>query len=166
MPNPSTILFATDLSNRTWLALDVARALSQAPGSRLVVLHVVRPRGALVEVGRAQVEVRPGDGLLRLRQALDEIADSDPRVQVERELTVGDPADEILRMACEAGASLIVLGACRWGERKRSFGAESITAKVLVRAPCPVLLVTAPVPRRAGARPRLFGPLEEAKPGK
>jgi nucleotide-binding universal stress UspA family protein len=63
-------------------------------------------------------------------------------------MTEGDAVDEILRVARDADADLIVLGTHgRTGLGRLLMG--SVAEQVVRRAPCPVLVVKAPAEREA-----------------
>jgi nucleotide-binding universal stress UspA family protein len=59
---------------------------------------------------------------------------------VETDVSVGDPKEEIVRMATEWGADLVVLGARGLGRIKRLL-LGSVSLAVARHAPCPVLVV-------------------------
>jgi nucleotide-binding universal stress UspA family protein len=151
-----TILYATDFSEHSCKALDLAGSLARDHAARLVILHVV-PSGAPV--------TGPGDGAAleraerrqwdlqsyqqemagRLR-CLDVPAVAAP---VERLLEEGDPATVILRTAEQTSCDLIVLGTHgKTAEMRRLMG--SVAEEVMRRARCPVLTVKVPVAEPAG----------------
>jgi nucleotide-binding universal stress UspA family protein len=68
-----------------------------------------------------------------------------PGIQLERQLVVGDEADDIIRTAADKKCDLIVMGTHgRTGIRRLLMG--SVTEKVLREAPCAVLTVRAALP--------------------
>jgi nucleotide-binding universal stress UspA family protein len=61
----------------------------------------------------------------------------------------GEPAAEICTVAEESGAVLVVVGAwSRWG--RRGAASAGIAAEVVDRAPCPVVIARADLPRVSG----------------
>jgi nucleotide-binding universal stress UspA family protein len=84
----------------------------------------------------------------RMQEVLDEgIATLEQRgFTVTGHLAVGEPVEEICRVASEVGADLIVLG----HKQKQSFGARwwrgSVGATLLDYAPCSLLVAMAPEP--------------------
>jgi nucleotide-binding universal stress UspA family protein len=72
---------------------------------------------------------------------------------VERNLQVGDAAEEIVRLAGKANCDLIVMGTHgRSGLGRLLMG--SVAEKVLRKAPCPVVTVKQPFPQaETGAEP-------------
>lgn len=139
-----TILHPTDFSERSENAFQLACALTRDYGARLVVLHVVAPLSPFA-YGEG---LPPPDPTILLREAKDhlerlEVPGADARA--ERRLEKGDPAAEILRVAQEIDASLIVLGTHgRTGLGRLLMG--SVAEQVVRKAACPVLTVTAPFP--------------------
>lgn len=137
-----TILHPTDFSEPSDYALGLACALTRDYGARLVVLHVVPPPPAFAAEGivpplTGEVRAEAEDHLRRLR-----LPHAD--VRAERHLGEGDAATEILRVAREVGADLVVLGTHgRTGVRRLLMG--SMAEQVVRRADCPVVTVTSPV---------------------
>jgi nucleotide-binding universal stress UspA family protein len=73
-----------------------------------------------------------------------QVTPSDPTVAFTHRLTMGDPAGEIVRIAAEEGAEMIVLGTHgRSGMSRMLMG--SVAEAVVRRAPCPVLVYRAAV---------------------
>ncbi|MGH9353461.1 MAG: universal stress protein [Terriglobia bacterium] len=126
------ILFCTDFSENSSVALEYALSLAQEYQSELTVLHVLEEFPATdlpaktKEVGHKLLEPIPPD-------ALDWCA-------VKPAVRVGKPYQEIIQLALEDQTDLIVLGV-----RGRSavdlavFG--STTHRVVQLGPCPVLAV-------------------------
>lgn len=136
-----TVLHPTDFSERFGNAFQLACALTRDYGARLVVLHVVAP---LPPLAYGDV-VPPPDPESLLREAKDRLEVRGADVRAERRLEEGDPVGEILRVAREIGASLIVLGTHgRTGLSRLLMG--SVAEQVVRNAPCPVLTATDPVP--------------------
>jgi nucleotide-binding universal stress UspA family protein len=141
-----TILHPTDFSERAGYALQLAAALARDYGARLVVLHVVTP--PTVVYGEAVVPVSPEELRAPAREQLDRLRLPRPDVRAERRLEEGEAVEEILRVARDIGADLIVLGTHgRTGLGRLLMGS---TAETVVRkASCPVLTVKAPFPASA-----------------
>lgn len=129
-----TILVASDLSERSDLAVARAGAIAKASGARLVVLMVVDEdlpealRGATVEVAQTMIE----DEMKRLG------------VEGEARIEVGDAAQDIPRVADEIGADLMVLGLHRLRPIMDLF--SGATMERIVRASeRPVLIARDPI---------------------
>lgn len=142
------ILHATDFSDCSASAFDLACALARDYTARLVVLHVKPP--PFVPSGVMTPEpIEPPETAVELRHQLDAIQPADPTIAVEHVMLIGDEAEEIVHLAQEEGYDLIVIGTHgRTGLGRLLMG--SVAEKVLRRAPCPVLTVKHPFP---GAQP-------------
>ena len=139
-----TILHATDFSPQSEAAFGVACALARDYRARVIVMHVHQtPTMAFGEFGA--LPPAPDETEEGLRARLANIRPTDATVPVDRYMTDGEPAEEILRLAKERGADLIVLGTHgRTGLGRLLMG--SVAENVMRRAPCLVLTVKQPVP--------------------
>ncbi|HZZ80349.1 MAG TPA: universal stress protein [Gemmataceae bacterium] len=145
-----TILYATDFSDCSKAAFRVACSLARETGARLMVVHVA-PSTVFV-APFVTVPMNPViDVSDHLRGMLAKTQPSDPFIRVDRHLCEGDPATEIVRLADEAHADLIVLGTHgRSGIGRLLLG--SVAEQVLRKATCPVLTVRAPLTTAAPSR--------------
>lgn len=137
-----TILYPTDFSPRSAHAFEVACALARDYEAKLVVAHVKAPPEVVYgEVGilpPEPVEIRKG-----LQADLARVRPPDANIPVEHRLLEGSAAEEIVKLAKEVGADLIVMGTHgRTGLSRLLLG--SVAEVVLRRAPCPVLTVRGP----------------------
>jgi len=137
-----TILHPTDFSDQAAYALHLASALARDYVARLVVLHVVVTPPAIYSEA---VVVPPSREYLEEGKArLDQLVVPGENVRAERRLAEGDPVREILRVAGEIYADLIVMGTHgRTGLPRLLMG--SVAEQVLREAPCPVLTVRTPL---------------------
>jgi nucleotide-binding universal stress UspA family protein len=124
-----TILHPTDHSESSRAALRYAVALAHDYGARLVILHVVKT----LAPGAAAPEVDPGG-----------VARPAGRVPIEYLLRQGEPVATILSTARERRCDLIVLGRHN-GSGWRRLLRPGCAERVLRDAPCPVLIVKAPM---------------------
>jgi nucleotide-binding universal stress UspA family protein len=141
-----TILLPTDFSECAESALRYAADFARQSGARLLCLHVVEPTAPAVGYGPAVEALPPADfggqleesaaGELPRLAAREECAG----LEVEEVLAHGEAAAEIVRVARERGADLIVISSRgRTGLGRMLFGS---TAESVVRhAHCPVLVV-------------------------
>jgi nucleotide-binding universal stress UspA family protein len=140
---PRTILFATDFSETSQRAFEVACALSRDYEARLVAVHVA----ALPPVvGFVEGVVPPPTAIDReeMIDQLQQLGQSCPEVHMKYRLLEGDAAAEVLRAAEESNCDLIVLGTHgRRGLGRLLMG--SVAEQVVRKAPCPVLTVRMPV---------------------
>jgi nucleotide-binding universal stress UspA family protein len=129
-----SIICGVDDSESAKGAARVARALARELGLGLVFVRVVERDAPEAEISAV------AERLERLSAGADEL-DSGAAWLVD----AGHPADQLVAVAAEAGAALIVVGSS--GPRSPRLG--SVSAEVSRLAPCPVLVV----PPDAGARP-------------
>lgn len=129
-----TILFATDFSEESKLALPYATSLAQEFHANLTVLHVAPKREGLVS-DREHVE---GYLLNQLKNLAP--YSRFPWCAVSHVVTFGDTAREIHDAAKDRKADLIVLGLHR-SVRFTSYLPERLSYRVLCEAPCPVMSV-------------------------
>lgn len=128
------ILFATDFSEESKLALPYAISLAQEFDSKLHMLHVASKPECFAH-GHEQV----GDYLLnRLKRMAPQ--GQFPWCSITYEVRCGDPAREIPRMASDGRADLIVVG-LHAAVRFTSHLPERLSYSVLCKAPCPVLSI-------------------------
>lgn len=132
-----TILFPTDFSENAQQAFPQACSLARDCGARLVVLYVVPP-----PMGHDQLVARrnPSEYHQGPWQALHKVQAHDHNIRVEHRLSDGHAATEILKVADEIQAGLIVIGTHgRTGLGRLLLG--SVAEQVLREASCPVLTV-------------------------
>ena len=148
------ILYATDFSPAADDALDTALSLAQEAQAALILVHVVE--GATVAEAASGVPVNvsllTADLAEDARRAMREAVPASARdwCITEEVVAFGRPADEILRVARDRKAQLIVMGVHgRNALDLLLFG--STTHQVIRKAPCPVLTIPAP---RAAERTR------------
>jgi nucleotide-binding universal stress UspA family protein len=130
------ILHPTDFSGVAETAGRFARSLARDLGARLIVLHVL-PFSQLALPVDARGE----------REALDQLRTKlegpDLKCPVETQLSRGDAAEEIVRIAGEIGCDLIVMGTHgRTGLRRLLLG--NVAESVLPEAGCAVMVVKTP----------------------
>jgi nucleotide-binding universal stress UspA family protein len=132
------ILCPTDFSERSEAGVKVARALARDQGARLILLHVLPVEVVLYGTVPAPLDLPEIRDSL---QSMGELIDGpDLKYPVETRLTQGDAAAQILQVAEEVGAGIIVMGTHgRTGLGRMLLG--SVAESVLRRARCPVLTV-------------------------
>lgn len=139
--HPPTILFATDFSDWSQLALQYAASQARALGARLLIVHVDEVSTATGE-GMLHSGI-PGEDPEELERRLRTIDPEGFDGPCEYLLLEGDPAAEIVRTAEEENAEMIVLGTHgRTGLARLLMG--SVAEQVVRRASCPVLVVKDP----------------------
>ncbi len=153
---PTKILLATDGSSESELATRTAVDLARMSDSELHVIHVLdgAPSPALLYPEAADPEgIEMPDPVLeedlerRAEQRSRELLDAEvERVQAvggtveQAHLMMGDAAREIVHLAEDVGAGLVVVGSRgRGGIRRALMG--SVSDSVVRHAHCPVLVV-------------------------
>jgi nucleotide-binding universal stress UspA family protein len=136
-----TILYATDFSECSQKALQIAFSLARDYKARLVVLHVaIRP--PFITYGEFEKALQETGGY---RQQLENMLRECqlPECNAEFRLEEGDPATEILNVAAAIPCDLIIMGMHgRTGLKRLLMG--SVSEKVVRQAGCPVMTVSAP----------------------
>ena len=131
--NAKTILFPTDFSTFSEAALIQATSLARDSGAKLLILHIEEPPKAYIG-GMYAGYLEPTR--MEIVEMLEQIKPD--TVEYEHSLVGGDPATEIVRVAQERGADLIVMGTHgRTGLQRMLTG--SVAEEVVRRATCPVL---------------------------
>jgi nucleotide-binding universal stress UspA family protein len=136
---PTKILLATDASREASLAATTAVDLAKSTNSELHVVHV----GEFVPTILAATEEEPVQLEREAQQLLDEqvrrIEQAGGAVK-EAHLKLGRADEEILEVAEEIGAGLIVMGSRGRGRITRAL-MGSVSDSVVRHAPCPVTIV-------------------------
>jgi nucleotide-binding universal stress UspA family protein len=134
------ILVPLDLTDKHRKALETAAELARQGTGEVVLVHVIELiQGMPVEEEKDfydRLEAAAREHLARHARVLD-----DAEVRHREEIFFGPRAPEIIRLAREAGADLVVLTAPVAEPGKPNFGLGSLSYKVGIFAPCPVLLV-------------------------
>lgn len=137
-----TILVPTDFSDSAAAAYQFARALARDHGARLLLVHV-KPAPAIV-YGAGVVPPEPEDYEAQLAARLRSWQPVDPQVPTDYRVLEGDAAPELLDLAEQVKADLIVMGTHgRTGLTRLLMG--SVAEQLVRRAPCPVLTLRLPV---------------------
>ena len=131
------ILCPMDSSAMSMNALRWANAMARARAAELRAFHVVVTAGAsgLETLGFSDHD----DYMVRLRDALAALDSTNDRVGAA--VRLGDPGQQILQFARSLHADLIVMGAAGAERPERPIG--SVTATVVSRSDCPVLIIPA-----------------------
>jgi nucleotide-binding universal stress UspA family protein len=136
------VICATDFSESSSRALSYAASLAQRAGTPLTVVHILE-----LVPDAADVLVPESDAFraARFEDAKRSMAAAIPAAvrnacTVDEMLLAGKPWREIVRLAAERQAGLIVMGAHGRGVIDRMFFG-STTQQVVRQAPCPVLTV-------------------------
>lgn len=152
----SRILVPYDISAHSEKALDHAIKLAKIHGSTLVVLHVIPeipffplaghttspetgkplPLGEYVKTIYEEVQ-RNASQMLKLKI----LTNSQSGINIEADVTVGDPVYRIVEYANNKNVDLIVLGSVGLGGFAKFKALGSVSRGVAERAGCPVLII-------------------------
>ena len=145
MTRARLVMHPTDFSPATEPALERALESALRLGADLLFLHVLPPVPALADevyIGRRLTTRDEEDAAARA--GMDRLLERAKTLGVPASDAVleGYPAEEIVALAEQRGAELIVMGTHGWiGMRKMLLG--SVAERVIATAPCPVLTVRA-----------------------
>ncbi len=137
------ILVPTDLTEHSQGAIQLALEMQANCSSGeeyeggITLLHVVQK---VVEDGEEDFSDFYEDLKARARSRFERIA-PDTNVPVEKHILVGSRVEEILRFARENQVDLIVLSSHHIDPQNPAEGWGTISHKVGILAPCPVMLV-------------------------
>ena len=137
------IVCPVDFSKASPHSLDIAASLADESGGRLTAVHIFEMPAELSDLPTPDLTEYRAMGFERARRCLKKMTGSvQPKCGIDELLLAGKPAREILRLADEQQADLIVMGVQGRGAIERMlFG--SVTQRVVRQAACPVLTVPA-----------------------
>lgn len=154
---PTKILLATDGSENASLASSTATDLAKSTNSELHVVYVGHMPSIFYESPGAMAldpdlqsrmeEDAEEAAKTKLKQQVQKIREADTEV-ARIHARVGFPAAEIVRVAEELGAGLIVMGSRGLGGLSRAL-MGSVSDSVIRHAHCPVLVVRSEKKRTA-----------------
>jgi nucleotide-binding universal stress UspA family protein len=138
-----TIVVPTDLSEPSRQAVRHAAELVERVGGRIVLVHVVEdrlPAMILAHTNQSEQEILDRHREAARRSIATVARELLPRSPVECVVRQGASHQQIVALAREIGADLIVMGMHGHGFLTHAL-AGSTTERVLHHAPCPVLVV-------------------------
>jgi nucleotide-binding universal stress UspA family protein len=143
---PTKILLATDGSDEAAMAAEAAAELSKQSGSEIHVAYVLPAPAQLIGHHLYSAEMRESllgaaerEAETFLKERAEQIGTDGGKV-AETHLRSGEPDKEILRLAEELGAGLIVIGSRGLGAVSRTL-MGSVSESVVRQAHCPVFVV-------------------------
>ena len=148
------VLCPIDFSECSRHALDHAAAVARQYGSTIAALIVVPPATPIIpagDLGPYPLYVISDEDVMRLRKELEKfVANSAVHVPFTTNVVEGNVVSWIVRRASELPADLIVMGTHgRSGFERLLLG--SVTERVLMKSPCPVLTVPPHAPAAASS---------------
>ncbi len=137
-----TIIFPTDFSTASDAALSYASALAREKGAKLLIVHAEEP--PMAYGGGELYYGTPQPSQVAMMAMLHELKPSDVDVPFEHQMLDGDPATEIVALADQTEAEMIVMGTHgRTGLKRLLMG--SVAEAVVRRANCPVFTLKQPL---------------------
>ena len=134
------LLMPLDFTDKNDPAITIAQEMAASAGSRLTLLHVIEAvEGAADEEMQEfyqNLESRARTSLARLQLDLANL-----QIEAETAIVFGKRTEEIVRFAGEAAADLIIMSSRQLDPASPMQPWPTISHKVAVFSPCPVLLV-------------------------
>lgn len=133
-----TIVVPTDFSENANQALAVARSLARDHGAKLIVVHIPLPPPSDLHnyLSLSSLTMIRDECEERLRKNIAFIHD----VEVEIRVDIGDPGPNIVSIATQCDAGLIVMGTHGLTGLTRIL-LGSVAEFVMRNAPCPVMTI-------------------------
>ncbi len=143
MMKSSKIVFATDFSSASEPARHVAMSLARDSGAELILVHVVEPPPLGPDRGYGgYIEASEHDEASKAELAAA-MPDKSSDIEARSVTLRGKPAEEIVKLASDEAADLIVIGSHgRGGLMRMLLG--SVAEEVVRKAGCAVLTVKQP----------------------
>jgi nucleotide-binding universal stress UspA family protein len=137
-----TILVPIDFSDVSGKVIETAADLARAFGSNVILVHIVEPEPEFVgyDPGPLTVRVAVTTDIRADQRRLDALKQEFGGSEVLALQLQGSIPEEILKLAREHGATLIVIGSHGHGALYH-FLVGSVTMAILKEALCPVLVV-------------------------
>ena len=138
---PATIVVGVDGSNDSERTVECAARLADAMDSHLLTVFVFREAGAFTGTAGAGAILKETMNDLAIDAEVISITHLNAgRVPWDFQTAVGDPASELLRVAHEHGASMLVIGR-RGQPRFADLFGRSMSDRLVREADIPVLVV-------------------------
>jgi nucleotide-binding universal stress UspA family protein len=141
--NLHKILVPVDFSSPAGPAIRYALSLAARFQARVTALHVLPPLQfdfAMTQPRTKRIDSLNAVRSANARRALNSfVGDAPSRVEIEREVVLGDAAETIISIANERGFDAIVMPTRGSGPVMRWLLVGSVTSKVLHGAECPVI---------------------------
>jgi nucleotide-binding universal stress UspA family protein len=137
------ILCATDFSDFSNHTINYGVALAKEFGSRLIICHVIDLSSVAI-YGEFQLDpIGQQNRIIEDAQDQLEALTGDQPLDWEPMITVGKPADEILRAVEEKNIDLVISATRgRTGLKRLILG--SVTERMMLTLPCPLLVLRSP----------------------
>lgn len=145
------ILVPVDITPKNRRALEVARDLAIASGGSITLLHVIETLDLPFEELKAFYDRLQERATRDMEELSGPLREAD--VSFQGHVLYGERDRKIVEFATREGADLIVLDSHRVEPGRPGRGIATLSYRVAILAPCPVLLVKgAPEPRKEEAQ--------------
>ena len=141
--NSSKILIPVDFSETSLLAIKHAAYISQKTNGHLYLLHVVNSHFMsqnmflpIVNLDQGQIETKAADKLESLASGMR----NDYNVKIDIIIRTGSPSTEVVKVAKEIGASLIIMGTHGYSPIQEIM-IGSVALKVITKSPAPTMVM-------------------------
>jgi nucleotide-binding universal stress UspA family protein len=143
------VLIATDFSPHAEDAVKIVKSLPLPSGSTVRVLHAIEPFADVATLNPGAITAFTDAAVTQVKSELERIAAKlrAPGREVETLSVLGRVADAIVEEAESSKVDLIVLGS-RGRDALKSALLGSVSAEVVDRAPCPVIVARGPALRK------------------
>lgn len=144
------VLIATDFSPHAEDAVKIVKRLALPSGSTVRLLHAIEPFADVATLNPAAITALTDAAVAQIERELDSAAVTlrAPGRDVETVTVLGRVADAIVEEAERSKADLIVVGS-RGRHALKSALLGSVSAEVVDRAPCPVIIARGSTLRKA-----------------
>lgn len=144
------VLIATDFSPHAEDAVKIVKRLALPSGSTVRLLHAIEPFADVATLNPAAITALTDAAVAQIERELDSAAVTlrAPGRDVETVTVLGRVADAIVEEAESSKADLIVVGS-RGRHALKSALLGSVSAEVVDRAPCPVIIARGSTLRKA-----------------
>ena len=134
-----TILVPTDLHEKTLRALDVSVRMALREQGRILLLHVIET----IEDDEEAFDAFYDRLRTRAEEKLKDMAAryADRQVRIDRHILLGKRVREIVEFAGRQAVDVIVLRSHKIDPANPAEGWATISYRVAILAPCPVLMV-------------------------
>ena len=134
------ILVPTDLTEKSKKALDIAISMAPRDKGTVTFMHVIEMIEGAEEEEVIEFYKKLKD---RAQRQMDKIINRHKKtaLQINREIVIGKRVLEIIRLVQERDIDLIILSSHKIEEVHAGEGWATISYKIAILSPCPVLMV-------------------------
>jgi nucleotide-binding universal stress UspA family protein len=141
--NYSKILIPVDFSDTSLLAIKHGTYIARNTGAQIYLVHVVNAHFMsqnmflpVVNLDQGLIEAKASEKLVQLGEEIT----NEYKVQVQTIIRTGSPSSEVVKVARELSASLVVMGSHGYSPIQE-FMIGSVALKVITRSPAPTMVL-------------------------